>query len=173
MNDTYREWFLRHYDRHVLAEVDGSQLEKTRDTVARDFLVALDRGDLPVETPDLDYARALFRSIVEPERQKRRGSFRKNAEYLLDALRNPEEGIHVEPFLDTVYPMGTVDGRDKALRYWTEQDLIESSMERYRNAAAAMEAAKQYDDVSQELIAAMHGRHAKTVGDVFATVPAP
>lgn len=173
MNDQYREWFLAHYDQHVLAEVDGSQLEKTRDAVAHDFLDALERGDLPTEQPDMDYARSLFKSIIEPERQKRRGSFKKNAEYLLDALRNPEEGIHVEPFLDTVYPMGTVDGRDKALRYWTEQDLIESSMERYRNAAAAMEAAKQYDDVSQELIAAMHGRRAKTVGECFADVLTP
>lgn len=173
MNDLYREWMLAHYDQFVLGEVDGSQLEKTRDAVAHDFLAALDRGDLPVEAPDLDYARSLFRSIIEPERQKRRGSFKKNAEYLLDALRNPEEGIHVAPFLDTVYPMGTADGRDKALRYWTEQDLIDASMERYRNAAAAMEAAKQYDDVSQELIAAMHGRRAKTVGDCFAAALTP
>lgn len=173
MNDTYREWFLAHYDSHVLAEVDGSQLEKTRDAVAHAFLDALASGDLPTETPDMDYARSLFRSIIEPERTKRRGSFKKNAEYLLDALRNPEEGIHVEPFLDTVYPMGTVDGRDKALRYWTEQDLIEASMERYRNVAAAQAAAREYDEVSQELIAAMHGRRAKTVGDCFAAVLTP
>lgn len=172
MNNTYRNWFLANYDQYVLAEVDGSQIGKTSDALAHRFLDALDSGDLPTESPDMDYARSLFRSIVEPERQKRRGSFKKNAEYLLDALRNPDEGIHVEPFLDVVYPMGTADGRDKALRYWTEQDLIESSMERYRNAAAAMESAKQYDDISQELIAAMHGRSAKTVGQVFIQVSA-
>lgn len=172
MSDTYREWFLSRYNEYVLGEIDGSQLEKTRDTLAHEFLDALEAGDLPVDRPDMNYARSMFRSIVEPERQKRRGTFKKNAEYLLDALRNPEDGIHVEPFLDTVYPMGTSDGRDKAFRFWTEDDLITSSMERYRNAAAAVEAAKQYDEVSQELIAAMHGRRAVTVGQVFAQVSA-
>lgn len=165
--DKYREWMIERYNAIVLSKTEGTTLTEVREEVAQDFLDALTLGSLPTIAPDLDYARSMFRSTVEPERDKRRTSFRKQAEYLLDAMRNPEDGIHVEPFLDVAYPLGTHDGRDKAMRHWTEMDLIESSMERYRNAAAAMQAAKEHDVIAQELIAAMRGRSAAMLGDCF------
>lgn len=164
---TYRDWIVEQYNSFVLGEVDGSTIEKSRDHLAHHMLDAIETGDLPPVSLDVEWARGVVGAALNPERQKRRGSFKKNAEYLLDALRNPDDGIHVEPFLDTVYPLGSHDGRDKAFRYWTEEDLISSTMERYRNAAAAVEAAKEYDEISQELIVAMRGRSAGTVGQIF------
>lgn len=168
----YRDWIVENYDAYVLSETDGATIERSRDHLAHNMLDAIEAGALPPVNPDVEWARSIIGAALTPERQKRRGSFKKNAEYLLDALRNPDDGIHVEPFLDTVYPLGSHDGRDKAFRYWTEEDLVASTIERYRNAAAAAEAAKEYDEVSHELIAAMRGRHVGTVGQIFDPVKA-
>src|SRR5690625_796193 len=146
MSDQYKEWFIENYDEYVRSRTDGSELEKTRDALGHRFLDAIETGELAAPKPDMDFARNLFRSFVEPVRQTRRLSFRQQSEYLLDALQNPDDGIHIEPFLDRVYPLGSHDGRDKAFRYWTEDDFNYSVVERYRNAAAVMEAAKDFDD---------------------------
>lgn len=172
MNDAYREWILARYDRHVSQQVEGVELGSARERVAKDFLIALDLGQVPSWTPDQATAMALFDKAVMPERDRRRASFKKNAEYLLDALRNPDDGVHVEPFLDTVYPLGSAKGRDKAFRYWTEDDLIASTIERYRNAAAAMQAAKEHDEVTSDLLDVLRVRGARMVGDCFEQVAA-
>lgn len=167
MSNHETAWIIEHYEEYVRNQLDGSDLEKTREALGHVVLDGVQTGEIEGPKPNLDWAIGLVNSAITPHRTKRRQSFIKNSEYLLDALQNPDEGIHIEPFLDRVFPLGSHDGRDKAFRYWTEEDLNASVIERYRNAAAVMEAAKEHDQVAQEWIASMRRYEAVIIEDVF------
>lgn len=167
MKDQHREWIVDKYREIVRGEVDGIELAKTVDIGSHAYLDAIANGDLTPATPDMDYARSMFRAAIAPERTKSRASLKKNVEYLLDALRNPDEGIHVEPFLDEVYPLGSHDGRDKALRHWSDADWTDSTIERYSNAAAVTRAAEEHAEIAREARTVMRTRNVLTFGQVF------
>lgn len=167
MSNHETAWIIEKYDEYVRSQPDGSDLEKTREALGHIVLDGVQTGEVSGPTANLDWAVSIVNAAISPHRTKRRQSFIKNSEYLLDALNNPDEGIHIEPFLDRVFPLGSHDGRDKAFRYWTEEDLNSSVIERYRNAAAVMEAAKEHDQVAQEWIASMRRYDAVIIEDVF------
>src|SRR5699024_519690 len=167
MSNHETAWIIEHYEEYVRNQLDGSDLEKTREALGHVVLEGVQTGEIEGPKPNLDWAIGLVNSAITPHRTKRRQSFIKNSEYLLDALQNPDEGIHIEPFLDRVFPLGSHDGRDKAFRYWTEEDLNASVIERYGNAAAVMEAAKEHEQVAQEWIASMRRYEAVIIEDVF------
>lgn len=166
MSNPETAWIIEQYEEYVRNLPDGSDLEKTREALGHAVLDGVQTGEITGPKPNLDWAVGLVNSAIAPHRTKRRNSFKKNSEYLLDALQNPDEGIHIAPFLDRVFPLGSHDGRDKAFRYWTEDDLNSSVIERYRNAAV-MEAAKEHDLVVQEWISSMRRYDAVIIEDVF------
>lgn len=80
----------------------------------------------------------------------------------VQAPDSPDEGA--QEALTHAYPLG--DGRDMTLAYWTVSDFLASLAVRYRNAVAAMEAAKQYDEQVSALAQLMRARGATTLGDL-------
>lgn len=172
MTDERTEWIVNSYESYILGTPEGSSLEETSDQLAANLLRAIMSGEVERPDLDIDWAKREVRTAIAPVRTKRRQSIKKDMEYLRDALLNPDEGVYVEPFLDNVYPIGSHDGRDKAFRYWTTEDLNASVIERYRNAAAVAEAAKHYDEEVQEWLRMLSSRNARMINDMFQAVAA-
>lgn len=161
-------WLVDKYDTHVLGQVDGVSLEDSRNFLIEAVLDGVRTGEVPAPEATTEWASALVNSTINPIRTQRRASFKKNSEFLKDALRHPDDGIYVGPFLDIAYPLGTPDGRDMAFRWWTEETFNGARIEHYRGATAAAEAARQYDEDVTEWVSIMRHRGVAMVGDCFA-----
>lgn len=164
-----REWFIETYDGFVSdSRDDGAALEKCRDAVATAYADAVESGTADRWTPDLvTEGRALFNQFIEPERERRRTSVKRSWRNLLDALSGETILGRDDPALALAYPIG--DGTDKTLFYWTAEDFQAATMERFRNAAAATEAAAEFDrEYASAFIAAMKRRNVAYFGALFA-----
>lgn len=167
MNGLDRTWFVEQYDAAVRASgTGGNEVDKSRDAVADAYEVGVESDAFPRwETSLREEGRALFDRIVKPVREQRKAAIRRDAEFLVAALRGETVFGELDPTLDQAFPLG--DGRDKTLRLWWVDDWQNAAMERYRNAAAATEAARQFDLSAQAIIAAMRRRNAETTGELF------
>jgi hypothetical protein len=168
MTQIDREWFIRTYDAFISeAGEDGVALEKSRDALATAYADAVESG-ADRWTPDLvSEGRALFNQFVAPERERRRTSVKKSWRSFLDALNGDTILGRDDPALAHAYPIG--DGSDKKLFFWTPEDFQTAAMERFRNAAAATEAAAEFDrEYSSVFITAMKRRSVPYFGALFA-----
>jgi hypothetical protein len=161
------EWFVATYD-DVVRESAGDRMDhrKARDETIRRYIDGVRAGDIvPFDIDPSTAAGWIFDHTVKPARKARRSSMRKAAQTLLDVLAGDTTLDLNDPILDYAYMIG--DGSDKVLRYWAQEDWIDSAMERYRNAAAATQAAKDFDALSQGVVAAMKTRHSIFTGDMY------
>lgn len=159
-----KEWFIHAYDEIVGAEADGIDQDKLRDAMARDYLDARERGEVE-SSSDMDMARAKADHYLRPIRQGRRGSFRKDVEYLLDALNDETILGTEEPRLQQAIPVG--NGIDKRLAYWTAEDWATAVNARQKNVQAAAAAATDFTDLATRVIGQMAQRGARFVIDMF------
>lgn len=163
----YAAWIVAKYEETVRQHQDGLELEKSMDAVAHALLDAVETGDAPAPAATYDWAAKMTAAAVSVKRKRSRALIKKDVEYLLEAFADPENSIQIEPMLDHVFPLGSHDGRDKALRYWTVDDFTASAMERYRNAAAVAEAAREYEEVVSRAVERMKRAHAIYFGDAL------
>lgn len=159
------EWFEYAYDEIVGVERDGIDQDKLRDALARDYLDAMDRGE--IEPPSaMDHARAKADQYMRPIRRKRKASFRKDIEYLLDALNGETILGSDDPRLQQAVPVG--NGRDKRLAFWTAEDWMTAVNVRQQNVQRAAEAATELSELATAAIRAMSSRNAAMFGDMYA-----
>ena len=158
------DWFEHAYDEIVSVERDGIEQDKLRDALARDYLDAVDRGE--VEPPSaMDHARAKADQYMRPIRRKRKASFRKDIEHLLDALNDETILGADDPQLQQAVPVG--NGRDKKLAFWTAEDWMTAVNVRQQNVQRAAEAATELSELATAAISAMSSRNAAMFGDMY------
>ena len=173
---TDKEWLeyaVESYDKHVAANAaEGVTVRASRDAFVDDYIARVNSGT-PRYRPDLDTeARTLWTRGVDPVRKGRRNSLTRVGRHLLDAL-NGDTILGVDdPLLDQACPLGTPDGRDKTLRHWTRPDWETARTERYRNAADATSAAREFDvDVAEQFITLLRRPNVRRTGDLFRAEP--
>lgn len=163
-------WFREKFDSVVRASgLDGLPLKESREQVALLYEDAIRSGS--IVRPEIDLfteGKALFNSIVEPERDKRTTRLQKTAQHLVEALNDDTVLGRDDPALHLAYKLGDRDGTDKILTAWTPDDWQNAIMVRYRGAAEATEKAKEFDTVATEIVAVMYRRGAHTTADLFA-----
>jgi hypothetical protein len=163
MRDVDPEWIVDLYDE---AGADGqaakySEIKEQIKPAVIEFLAEQER-DLDAE------AGLLIDAAVKPKRRQRRQSLKDQIEYILDNAI-PEDASYTDPLLNWMVPLGTSDGLDKQLRYWTAEDFRELVVTAYRTAAEQVAAAAALDAVLQKLIDEMIVRHAVIFGDLWST----
>lgn len=110
----------------------------------------------------------IIATTLPPIRDGRTQVFRRELDYILDYLTNPDEGaVSVELILDYAFPLGTVDGQDKTLRFWTREDFMNASRTRFQQAAAATHAAAEFDRTIQRILNLMDGSGAAVLDGLF------
>lgn len=169
---TDKSMILSIYDERLAVEVDGASYDKAVDMVAGDLADGIEAGR--IQRPErtlMEECRDLVRATLRNARRARRNSMRKQLDWIVAALTgNPDEEADMSVVLGQAYMLG--DGRDKTLRYWTVEDFVGATMTRYRKAAEATEAATEFDERAQQVIAIMRERGASTLGLTFEPLPA-
>jgi hypothetical protein len=158
---------VRRYDEEHRRHLGGFKPRELRDALQDEVEAQLTN----VERDTKAEAARFIADVTEKLRRKRRGSLKKNLEYLLEAFAESAE--YVDPMLDQAYPIGTPDGETKLLRYWTEADYTTSTQMSYRNAAETTAGARVWDGLAQAAIEAMRARGVDMFGDVFAIQAVP
>lgn len=149
---TDMEWFRRKYAQRVLANGANSEpLREVRQWVVDQYVAGVASGRVAriVET-DEQVARRVFGVAVDPGRDNAR-------QELLHALTDLYE-VHkggsllgdVDPMLDRVFPIGSSDGRDKALRYWTRDDFATARKVREINRDDVNRQTDDYLDIDEK-----------------------
>lgn len=167
MNDYYAPIIVETYDEVVTAHgSDQVQYADMLDELVQAMKKKMLAGEIDMIEPSLDDSiRRLAVPTIEKARTQRRGSFKKNVLYLLDAVRNPDEAASLEPLFRMAMPMG--NGFDKVLGFWTPQDFERATMVRYRNAADVTREAQEFDMAADLLVQEMHRAGATTVRGLF------
>lgn len=157
-------WFASAYDDIVGAEADGLEQDKIRDSLAREYLNAVERGEIEVAS-EMDAARAKAEHYLRPIRRSRKDSFRKEVRYLLDALNDDTILGAGDPRLSQAVPVG--NGKDKKLALWSAEDWITAVKARQKNVQDAAQAATEFSDIAAEVIGRMTEKEARMFGDMF------
>jgi hypothetical protein len=108
-------------------------------------------------------ALSIIDSSIDPERRRRRHSLKTQLDYVLDAALS-EDGAYVDPLLDLAYGLGTHEGLDRELRFWTVADLEGVVLTAYRKAAEATQAASALDQTVEKLVGEMSVRRISNLG---------
>jgi hypothetical protein len=170
--NSYESWIVTTYDDAVaeVSEAGGIALADAENLVVARFVKAVRERKIPKpKQPTVEeIAHQLFRRYVPPQRTKRREHLPEDLDYILDALKNPDESAHIDPLLKLAVPLGTRDGQDRTLGLWTPENFAASSLTRYRNAAEVTAAAKEYDERAQLIIEKMQEKSAAFARDLFA-----
>ena len=168
-NKQVQEMFTDAWDEHFVDNPGcAPALKEACDAVAGAYIEAVNKG-APRWQEDLESeARALFARFIYPIRKARRASLMRDGAYLLDALNGDTIlGVN-DPLLDQPFPLGTPDGQDKALRFWTWEDWTTARDERKAGAVAAQVAADRFDvEVAERFIALLRGPNVRQTGDLF------
>ncbi len=149
----YAEELARHPRGVKFAEACALIESKVRDLLAN----APRNLDAEVELAMIGLAR---------ERRSRSRSLKAQIDWIADAFVNCDAAAFIDPMLNLPYPIGTDDGLDKTLRYWTPEDLQRTVTTRYRKAADAMAAVKAFDISASALVAHMHSAKAEMIDDL-------
>lgn len=159
-----RDFITIRYD-DILSAAEGDMtLAEVREHLQSDVVAYLATRDRDLEAE----ARVMIDRALTRTRDKRAQSLRRDLAWIIDWLANPSEGaVGVEALMGQAYRLGTEDGRDKTLRYWTAGDLAASVTSRYREASDAMRAAREFDDTVTALTSTMAAHGAARVGDLL------
>ncbi|MCL1800461.1 MAG: hypothetical protein FWG25_03735 [Promicromonosporaceae bacterium] len=134
------------YEEYVRERGQAVPLSESRDAVAARYVTHVEAGGPRLTGSLLEEGYRLFDAEVKPQRRRRVNSFTKDLDYTFDSLFGlADDGIFLDPLLDNVYPLGTADGCDKALRLWTVDDFNQARTERYRNVVAVTGSAGEFD----------------------------
>ena len=121
------------------------------------------------EVDTYELADMLTKRRLDKVRPKRSRALRKELDYIGDYLVHPEDAAQsIDGMLGRAYPLGTTSGDDKTLALWTAADLRDLVIVRYRNAAAATEEAKAFDESAERIISAMTVRGINELGNLAA-----
>lgn len=150
------------YDRaHVAAGGEALTVAKVREIITPEVVTYLEGGDRDFERE----ANLLIDSVLRRERPKRANQLRRDLEWVLDYLENPEDAAFgIEAILRRAYPLGTQSGEDKTLQFWTRPDFEAVVKTRYREAAAVTRAAEEFDSTIDRVLTAMAERGTSTFG---------
>lgn len=162
MNEFIHSAIVDLYDGAIAADPAGGKIAEAKSAI-RDEVLSL------VATTDRDIQREtdlLLDSVITMERARRSRSMKKQLDYFLDYLEDPESGATVDPILDLAFSLGDQWGVDKTLRNWTADDFQNVAVTRYRVAAEVTEAAKEFDDTARRIVAAMRAAGVATLGGI-------
>lgn len=164
---TDKQWFIDQYDTVVSKEpVAGSTVEKSRDAVAHAYADLVENDETKRRKFELvDEGRFLFDREVGGERERRRGSLKRDAEYICDALKGDTILGTDDPVFAQAVKLG--NGSDKTLRYWTAADWIGAIQERTDQAEDAKKAAREFSTVATHIVSAMTERGVTQTGRLF------
>lgn len=162
------DWFVAQYDHFVASQDDGAEVDLSREAVAVEYVTAVTDGRVGRHTADLfAEGRALFDRWVGRKRTQRRNSFRKDLEWLADALNGETILGTDDPAFAQAYPLG--DGRDKCLGDWTVNDWAGAVNERNSNAVAVAAAAHEFQQLAGAVTHRMRASGAQKTSELFAT----
>lgn len=164
------EWAMDEYDRLVaeLADADGLPLGEAAKEFQRRYIGALQHGKIQrPQADDWQDGVHLFNRVVKPGRDRRSKGLATEMEYIRDALNDDTILGRDDPRFQQAHRLGTADGRDKILGLWSVDDWRNVAMIRYRNAAEATAAAAKFDQLQQEITAAMQRRGVAATWDLF------
>jgi len=122
---------------------------------------ALARADVNID----ELADLLIKRRLDKVRPKRSRNLKRDLDYIWDYTVNPEDAAQgISALMGQAYPLGTSSGDDKTLALWTPQDFRDLVVVRYRNAAAATEEAKAFDESAERIVDAMRLADAAELG---------
>lgn len=167
MTSNIEAYIIDVYDKYVASEGDlGAAVETSRDAVAHQYASDVENG--VIERPEVDLVeegRRLFNQAVTRTRGGRREAFKKNVEYILDALADETILGPSDPIFSEPHPLG--DGRDKVLGLWTAEDWLGAVNERNSNAVAAAAAAHEFEVVARQVVDHLKKASARTTRQLF------
>lgn len=146
------EWFYRKYVQHLTASGNNSlSAEEARQWVTDQYIAGLASGriDRVVES-DEDVARRMFNIAVMPRRKTARQELLRTLDELYDVRKGRNLLGDVDPILDRVFPIGSSDGRDKVLRYWTRDDFVTARKVREVNRDDVNRQTDDYGDMDDK-----------------------
>ena len=161
-------WVINNYDSLVKESgTDGLTFEHSRKLLAEKWAVEVEAGILLPERPDLvTEGLHIVERYLKPLRAVRRNKMRNIVERIV--LSESVDNDTLQVFLKDSFPLGTQDGRDKALWFWGREDFTTSVKMRYRKAVESAEAAKQFDmNAADPAIALMVIKGVQYFGECF------
>lgn len=158
------EWAIQRYHEEVAKHPDGSTEEATWEAIVPEIAERL--AELPRDlTAELTGIRSQW---IKPERRRRRREMRKDLEWIADFLTDPDSAATFPEFyLDTGYPLGRIDGTDKALRYWTASDPYDCLAVLVEKGEELKRAADALRLTISRMTGVLLDRGALTIGDIF------
>lgn len=167
-NTSISALILSEYDQiHAAARGETLTLAQARDAMTPAVVAYLEQADRDHEAE----ARMLIDAALRRERPRRANQLRRDLDYIIEYFTDPEAAaIGVEAMLGRAYPLGTTSGEDRALAHWTMEDLRNVVVSRYREAAAATEAARALDESVERLIERMAATGHMTLGEAIGSV---
>lgn len=163
------QFVVTQYDAAVAGADGPIALEDTRAAIIPAVASYLEGADRDYETE----ARMIVNSVLKSERSKRSNQLRRDLDYVLDYLANPEDAAFgIEAIVERAYALGTSKGEDCTLAQWTGENFTNLVTERYRVAAKDTAAAVQLDETVQRVLDLMDARGAATFGEITPTAVA-
>lgn len=164
MNEYIETSIVELYDEYAARVGDDVKVGDGKTAIRNEIrsLIATTDRDIERETD------AAIDDAIGRMRSKRSRSMKKNLDYLLDGMTDPE-GPYIDPMLGMAFSLGDERGVDKVLRNWTAEDFQNLIVTRYRVAADATEAAAEFDRTAAQIVLRMRAVGAQRVGDVHWT----
>lgn len=159
MTSNIDDLIVNKYDQYVFASGGSVISADAKSAIELEIALAL-------EAEERDYlteARLRINHTISGSRDKRRNHIKKALKSILEAL--PEGDGYDDPALDLAFPLGTTDGQDKALRYWTTDDFDNLVSTAYRTSADAVAAAKELDELVQKVKRRITSTGSAALGD--------
>lgn len=165
-------WVINNYDSLVKESgTDGLTFEHSRKLLAEKWAIEVEAGTLLPERPDLiTEGYHIVERYLKPLRAVRRNKMRDVISRIV--IREDIDNDVLSGFLIDSFPLGTNDGRDKTLWFWSRTDFEASVRMRYRKAAEAMAAAREFDANAESAVALMDIRGVHYFGECF-DIPQP
>lgn len=156
-----RDFITVLYDDALIRAGQSMTLREIREALVPDIVDMLKKRERDLEAEAL----SLINEHLNPIRRTRSTGLRRDLEYVLDYWVNPDEAANIEPLLSRGYKLGTQEGDDKTLRFWSVDDLRRSAMARYREAAEVMRAAREFDETVHKVVERMGEDGRTRLGD--------
>lgn len=162
------ELILDLYDEEVSHYPDGIKVADAKDLI-RDAV----RDLIAQEPRDLDReVNAAINQAVDPARDQRSRAMVRDLEFILDYFASPDEAALIpDSRMQWAIRLGTTDGADKSLRYWTAGDFLRWAQVRQRQAQEVLASAEEAITVADRVAARMLQSNAQHFGDVDWTRP--
>lgn len=160
---TLEEEIVALYDEEVARHPDGVKTAEAKKAIRERVAELLQ--DTPRDTEG--EAQDRINRVVGLERDRRANRIKRDLDYVLDYLTNPDEAALIpDPLMDMAFRLGEADGSDKSLRNWTPEDFTFLGQQRVKAAKEAEEAAEALEATTLRVVYVMRDRGVNRFGDL-------